>query len=204
MKESATVLVKANIFKAARYVLGLLFISLAVAHSAMAHSAMAQAAPLVVWGDSLSLGTGMALEGLGRPVDNLGIKGWGLTHRNWQERVAQLQVASRTAAAVVIWVGTNDRPVADYGERLQATRRAVGDRRLVWLLPPQGCFGRALPSATSLGALVRAAARSEDAVLTADTCDTALRAGDGVHYTAQGYRRIAERVVRAIDAERGN
>lgn len=148
--------------------------------------------PVVVFGDSLAVGVSQAIPG----SVNLGVVGWGLYSRGLPPRLDALHDASRDGGLVLLSVGTNDTPGDDYTDRLRVLRSAVSmDARVVWLLPPPAC-GRHL-AAERIVPLIQAVARENgDDVLDASTCERRLRAADGVHFTADGYRRIGEEAVR--------
>ena len=118
--------------------------------TAVASPAQAQPpAPVVVFGDSLSVGTASGLTSDGYKIRNLGIVGWGMTKPDVANRLSELREAAKTAAAVVVLVGANDRRnigkatlgtqawKVSYGNWLAAVRQAVpASTPVIWITQP--------------------------------------------------------------------
>lgn len=146
------------------------------------------AADALVIGDSLGVGVSM-VSGLKRLARNsVAIRGGGI--------LAQIEQAP-PRSTVFMSLGTNDAVGrvegldAEIGQIVAAARR--GDVKLVWIGPP--CVTKDWDSrAAKLDGILRA--RTAGTAVTyvgtrdASLCSPALRAKDGVHFTARGYGLI--------------
>jgi lysophospholipase L1-like esterase len=143
---------------------------------------------MIIFGDSIGVGVAMALTlGLHIPCDNLARVGWGLTRG--MDRIHELShIAS--GETVLISVGSNDTHDSGYEGRLIMLREEIGPAvNVIWLLPTK--CGKGFPWLRLIKADIQSVSeRNGDKVI--DPAPCYKRAGDGIHFTPEGYRQLAE------------
>jgi lysophospholipase L1-like esterase len=180
-----------------------------IAPGAMPDVAAAGACRVRLVGDSLLVGMADALAaGLASACAVTGLDGReGRTIAEGTERLVAEPLGDETAVVVVL--GTNDQATgatrAQLDERIDALLAAAGDRAVIW----QTSAAQGLATGNEVLASALAAARRTHPRLVVADWEGYLgslpdadgyRAGDGIHYTLDGYRVMADWLVRQLAA----
>ena len=160
--------------------------------------------PVLILGDSLAYGLGLAFQRQNRAIANQAVSGSGLsdtTLADWPARAKEAAKGGHRDAIILIGMNDGLNVVPDYAERLRAMLAPLraANIRIWWIATPPSTDPRRNAGIARINAIAdREVPALGGTVLKPVTAfDTATRTEDGIHFRQFGYDRLANAVRQA-------
>jgi hypothetical protein len=177
---------------------------LALAASLAAPRAFAADAPVLILGDSLAYGLGLAFQRAGRAVANIAVSGSGLsdtTLANWPVKARDAAKGGQRDAIILIGMNDGLNVAPDYADRVRAmlTPLREANIRIWWIATPPSTDPRRNAGIAKINAIAdrEVPALGGTVLKLVTTFDPATRTEDGIHFRQFGYDRLATAVRQA-------